>query len=373
MPILEHIEAINKTAELDKGALNTLYLDYTRMIKFKGSEFLSSIKNRSIKEKMDLPGFDDFLLSLKVNNYSLETVYDYGRELKAFKKFLSVLPFDKIIKKTIIEYKAYLLSKNLAAVSINRNLTVIRSYLKYLIDMDYQIPIPPDAIRLLKTPRLHSRVADLKDIIRLVEFPSFFEKEKRIALRNRAILEVLFSTGMRISELVNLNRNQIDNSGRIFIIGKGKKERFVYLTPRAKKYLKKYLATRKDSLESLFISYKFSPFANRLLPRARIPKTTIQEAIKMYREKLKINIRTSAHSLRHAFATYLAEQGANPAAIQILLGHESLVTTTRYIHASDKFAEETHRKFHPLQSMETPSNFSPHLKTDLKNLEFATT
>lgn len=315
--------------------------------------------------EMGLPNFDDFLLSLRVNNYSPKTAYYYGRELKTFNKFLSSFPFDKITKKTIIEYKAYLLSRKLSVISINRNLTVIRSYIRFLIDMDYQIPIPPDAIKLLKTPKLHPHLAEFKDFVKLIEFPTLFEKEKKIALRNRAILETFFSTGMRISELVNLNRNQIDNSGKIFIIGKGRKERLVYLTPRAQKHLEKYLNTRNDKLEPLFISYT----SNGLHPKARIPATTIQEVIKTYREKLKINIHISAHSLRHAFATYLAEQGANPAAIQILLGHESLATTTRYIHASDKFAEETHRKFHPLKSLGISPDSSPRLETGLKNLE----
>ena len=128
-------------------------------------------------------------------------------------------------------------------------------------------------------------------------------------------------------------------------MGKGKKERFVYLTPRAQQILERYLATRSDALESLFIPYAG---VNVSSTKKRLSTNYIQMKIKEYRQKLKINVPTSAHSLRHGFATYLAEKGASPAAIQILLGHESLDTTTRYVHASDKFAEETHRKFHPL-------------------------
>lgn len=158
-------------------------------------------------------------------------------------------------------------------------------------------------------------------------------------------MEVLFATGMRISELCNLNRNQIDASGSIFITGKGRKQRFVYLTPRAKLHLDSYLATRKDTSPALFIPYSGRNVAKS---KRRISTNYLQDRIKRYREKLRINVPTSAHSLRHGFATYLAEEGANPAAIQILLGHESLDTTTRYVHASDKYAEETHRKYHPL-------------------------
>jgi integrase/recombinase XerD len=159
------------------------------------------------------------------------------------------------------------------------------------------------------------------------------------------MLEVLFATGMRISELCNLNRSQVDASGRIFITGKGRKQRFVYLTPRAKLHLDNYLAVRDDAATALFVPYGGR---NVVKPKRRISTNYLQDRIKRYREKLKINVPTSAHSLRHGFATYLAEAGANPAAIQILLGHESLDTTTRYVHASDKYAEETHKKFHPL-------------------------
>jgi site-specific recombinase XerD len=109
--------------------------------------------------------------------------------------------------------------------------------------------------------------------------------------------------------------------------------------------LDRYLSTRSDGSPALFV-----PYAGRNVAKLkkRISANYLQERIKRYREKLKINVPTSAHSLRHGFATYLAEEGANPAAIQILLGHESLDTTTRYVHASDKYAEETHKKYHPL-------------------------
>ena len=128
-------------------------------------------------------------------------------------------------------------------------------------------------------------------------------------------------------------------------MGKGKKQRFVYLTPRAKLHLDEYMNRRIDDHPGLFIPYRGRNVQNT---KKRISTNYLQEKIKRYREMLRINVPTSAHSLRHGFATYLADQGASPVAIQMLLGHESLDTTTRYVHASDKFAESTHRKFHPL-------------------------
>lgn len=307
-----------------------------------------------------LPRVDDFLLNLQANRYSSETIYNYERDLNVFSNFLdeSNIEFDKVDKRVITYYKAYLVSrdrktaslekqgeKQLDSRSINRMLSAMRAYLRYLIDIDYPCPLPPEAVKLTKAGKKHPQVAELKDLIRLIEAPSSLESNIKTALRNRAMLEVLFATGMRISELCNLNRSQIDDTGRIFITGKGRKQRFVYLTPRAKQYLDTYLVTRQDDCPALFIPYAGRNVAKS---RKRISTNYLQDRIKRYREKLKINVPTSAHSLRHGFATYLAEKGANPAALQILLGHESLDTTTRYVHTSDKYAEETHRKYHPL-------------------------
>jgi len=310
---------------------------------------------------MQLPYLDDFLLHLQTHNYSDETVYNYERDLKTFQSFLKEtnINFDNIDKKTILNYKAYLISKDrktpkkqraikkLSSYSINRMLSSIRSYLKFLIDMDHKSPIPPNAIKLVKTERKHPRVGEFDEIIKLIESPSQFEKNKIVSLRNRAMLETLFSTGMRISELINLKKNQIDKTGRVFIRGKGKKERFVYLTPRAQKHIKNYLEIRgiTDS-PHLFIPYRGKNVHQK---NKKISPNYLEEKVKRYRELLGLNIPITVHGLRHAFATYLAESGASPAAIQILLGHESLDTTTRYVHASDRYAEKIHKKFHPLK------------------------
>ncbi len=307
-----------------------------------------------------LPHVDDFLLNLQASKYSAKTIYNYERDLNVFSSFLdeSDIPFDKIDKRAITYYKAYLVSRDrktaslsrqsdrqLDSRSINRMLSALRGYLRYLIDIDYPCPLPPEAVKLTKAGKKHPQVAELVDLIRLIEAPATLESNPRTALRNRAMLEVLFATGMRISELCSLDRNQIDETGRIFITGKGRKQRFVYLTSRAKQHVEAYLAIRQDGCPALFV-----PYAGRNASKARrrISTNYLQDRIKRYRDKLKINVPTSAHSLRHGFATYLAEKGANPAALQILLGHESLDTTTRYVHASDRYAEETHHKYHPL-------------------------
>lgn len=311
--------------------------------------------------KYTLPLLDEFLENIQANNYSPETVYNYERDLNVFETFLSEdlkVPFKDLNKRLLIKFKAYLSSTSrltaagvhgeiqLSSYSINRVLSALRSYLKFLSDMDFKTPINADAVKLLKTEKKHAQVPEMPELIQVIEAPNKFETEVNIKLRNRAMLETLFATGMRISELLSLKREQLDNTGRIYIMGKGKKQRFVYLTPRAISHLKLYLQTRVDQSPFMFIPYRGRNNQNK---NKKISPNYVQFKLKKYRELLGINIPISPHSLRHGFATYLAENGANPAAIQILLGHESLDTTTRYVHASDKYAEKIHTQFHPLK------------------------
>jgi len=317
--------------------------------------------NKSSNNKIYLPYLDDFLLNLQTKNLSEETFYNYERDLKVFENFLKEIniPFGKIDKKIILNYRAYLTSrdrktpkflpgkKRLSSFSINRMLSSLRSYFKFLTNLDYSTTISPHMIELIKVEKKLARVGEFEEIKKLLESPIKFEKNRIIALRNRAILETLFSTGVRISELLNIKMSDIDKAGRIFIKGKGKKERFVYLTPRAQKYIKKYLENRgEDESPFLFIPYKGK---NVKLRAKKISSNYVEEKIKKYRELLGLNIPITPHGFRRAFATYLAEKGASVAAIQILLGHESLDTTTRYVRASNRFAEKIFRKYHPLK------------------------
>lgn len=293
--------------------------------------------------------------------------------------------------------------------SINRMLSAIRSFLKFRISWDLDIPLPPDAVSMVKSIKKLKKVASKDDLVRLIEAPMEYESDEKIAIRNRCMLEMLFATGMRISELIGLDLEQINSEGKMYIVGKGKKERTVFMTPRSLDWLNSYLKVRleyaftdrgkeeqpiaTDTFEFIGIgandvdsepksnlnlemfdsgnrryikmveSYRengfldkfdspalFIPFSGSRAgkPDARISTNHFQGKIAEYRRKLGIQIPTSAHSLRHGFATYLAEQGASPVALQVLLGHSSLNTTTKYVHASEKFAEETVRKNHPL-------------------------
>ena len=161
-----------------------------------------------MSKNIQLPYFDDFLLNLQINNYSQESIYNYERDLKVLQSFLSDVgvDFDNIDKKTILNYKAYLISrdrktankqsgqKQLSSYSINRMLSVFRSYIKFLIDMDYNSPVAPEVIKLVKTEKKHTRISEFDEMVKLIEYPSQLEKNKTVALRNRNMLELLFST-----------------------------------------------------------------------------------------------------------------------------------------------------------------------------------
>lgn len=339
----------------------------------------------------------EYILNLKNNNYSKETLDNYSRDLEIFSAFLFYIetPFNKIDKLTISEYKGFLREQNYIPIlhkykenmeltqedidasqhdisevkkamykgqlsdnSVNRMLSALRSYLTFLVDFDKPTPIPPSAVKMIKAEKKEKQVAEFNELVELIECPTHFEEDPIVKLRNRAILELIFSTGMRISEVVNLNREQIkykdgeiiDN--RIYILGKGKKQRFVYLTQRAIEFLEEYLKDRVDEYPAVFVPTKGTRKATGNPYLIRLSQNYIQMKIKEYRTRLGIIVPTSAHSLRHGFATYIAEEGASPVAIQRLLGHSSLQTTSRYVHASDKFAEKSHRDFHPLQEDE---------------------
>jgi site-specific recombinase XerD len=340
----------------------------------------------------ELPYKEDFLMEIQNNNYSLETVYNYRRDLTVLEAFLNIhkVDFTSLTKRTLTHYKGFLRSPDylkqvvdywnkvksnlepfekerlesiyqvfsdqhtrreenqpLSPRSVNRMLSALRSYLKYLVDFDLieKMPITSDSVKLIKTEKKKKQVANLDELVKLMEYPTEYETNPLIAARNRAIMELLFSSGLRISELIKINRHDLNKEGKIYVSGKGKKQRFIYITPRAMHHIHDYLRLRKDSYDALFAPTRGG--RNGKVAK-RISPNYIQERISHYRKLLGIIVPTSAHSFRHGFATYLAEEGASPAAIQILLGHESLHTTDRYVHASDKFAEDTHKKFHPL-------------------------
>ncbi|MCA9386529.1 tyrosine-type recombinase/integrase [Candidatus Dojkabacteria bacterium] len=354
---------------------------------------VKDVNSRTTLSPYTLPHLREFMLSLKNDNYSKKTLDNYARDLEIFSAFLFYIEtsFKDITKLDIIEYKGFLRDQNYIPIlhafqkneeltqeiinkskseisekkkalykgqlsdnSVNRMLSALRRYLTFLDDIDKEPPLPATAIKMIKAEKKEKQVAEFEELVKLLEYPTEFENDPIVSARNRAILELIFSTGMRISEVVSLDRDmiRIENNAiadsKIYVMGKGKKQRFVYLTERAIHYLNEYLKFRTDEYPAFFIPTKGTRKATENPYIVRISQNYIQMKIAEYRKRLGIIVPTSAHSLRHGFATYLAEEGANPAAIQRLLGHSSLQTTSRYVHASDKFAETAHREHHPL-------------------------
>jgi site-specific recombinase XerD len=309
-----------------------------------------------------LPHIDDFLLNLQANHYSIATAHNYEQYLAVFNRFLneSNVPFDKINKQTITSFKAYLASggrntakvrnhsdKQLAPCTINYKLIALRAYLRYLIDTDYPCPLAPEAVKSLRAVPKQPQVPEPEDLIRLIEAPS--PRRSIIELRDKAILETLFNTGLRVSELVSLNRDQLHLERQEFgLKGKGDKTRIVFVTNTVVQWVGRYLQSRQDNFEPVFIRHSGEIDAGNSGEKMRLTVRSIQNIVTKYAKRCGSPIKATPHTLRHCFAVYLAEEGADPTPLQILLGHESLDTTTRYVHASDRYAEETHHEYHPL-------------------------
>jgi len=309
-----------------------------------------------------LPHIDDFLMNLQANHYSTLTIRDYKGYLEVFDHFLneSDVPFDKINKQTIDSHRVYLAGlgrdtrklgsrsdKQLAPCTINYKLAGLRVYLRYLIDIGYACPLPPEAVKNLKALPKRSQLPELKDLIRLIEAP--FPQANIVEMRDKAILETLFSTGLKVSELVSLNREQVDlKRKRLGLKGKGEKIRTVFLSDTAVRWIGRYLQSRRDHFQPLFIRHSGKVDSWKRGEGMRLTPRSVQNIVTKYAKRCGLPITATPETLRHCFATYVAGQGANPVPLQFLFGHESLDTTTRYVHASDKYAEETHRKYHPL-------------------------
>ena len=228
----------------------------------------------------------------------------------------------------------------------NTFLVSLRSFLKYLVVEEELDVLSPDKIILGKTEDALPKVLNEEQLERLFEVQDL---SKRSGVRDRTILEVLFSTGLRVSELVSLNIDDVDpESAEFSVMGKGRKIRTVYLSPGARSWLKRCLATRNDNFEPLFIRYsgkkmKEQDFEGESL---RLSVRSVQRLVKKYITRAGISVDATPHTLRHSFATGLLKEGADIRSVQELLGHSNVSTTQIYTHVTNKQLKDTHKKFH---------------------------
>ena len=224
--------------------------------------------------------------------------------------------------------------KQLAPCTINYKLIALRVYLRYLIGIDYPCPLAPEAVKNLKAVPKHPQLPELKDLIRLIEAPA--PEANIIELRDKAILEILFNTGLRVSEIVSLNRDQLDlEQKQLGLRGKGDKIRVVFLSSTVAQWVGRYLQSRRDHFEPLFIRHSGKVDARKSGEKMRLTVRSIQRIVIRYTERCSLPIKATPQILRHCFALYLAEEGANPVPLQVLFSHESLNTITRYVHTAE--------------------------------------
>jgi site-specific recombinase XerD len=305
-PIIKHIPDFLDYCEIEKGLADNTQKNYKRYLQ----KFISWLK---IKKTEDL----------KPHELTADDIWNYRLYLSRFQ-----------------DNKG----KPLKRITQNYYLIALRAFLSYFTAKDI-VSIPADKIKLPKDAKKEKTVKflGLEQIEKLLLSPN---TNNAAGLRDKAILETLFSTGLRIAELVALNKEQFVNikdkkDFELGIIGKGGHARTVYFSERALSWLKKYLATRNDKNKALFINYRARKDADK-----RLTARSIERIVKKYAIKTGIPIFTTPHTLRHSYATDLLTQGVDLRTIQEFLGHQSITSTQIYTHVTNKRLRDIHRKFH---------------------------
>lgn len=281
----------------------------------------------------------DYLDYLEIEkNRSLRTRENYERYLLTFFAKAKVRGEKDITEESVKDFRlAIAREKNLKKVTQSYYIIALRNFLKYLIKKDYDV-LAPDKIELPKIPQRQIELVEFSDLERLLAAP---EGDSLRALRDRAVLELLFSTGLRLSELCGLDRYLNFNRGELTIRGKGEKIRLVFISDTAQEAIKKYTSKRTDTLEHLFVSLdKANKVIGKITPRS------VQRLVSFYARKAGITRRLTPHGLRHLFATDLLMNGADLRSVQELLGHSSVSTTQVYTHVTNKHLKEIHEAFH---------------------------
>lgn len=292
----------------------------------------------------------DFIEHLEVEGGRMpRTAENYEFYLNRFVEFAGDITPDAINPELIRKYRLWLnryKSENgeeLAMITQSYHLIALRGFLKYFSRRD--IPsMAPDKIELPKTHRKQVTFLHYDEVIRLIEQ---VDTGDEAGLRDRAILELLFSSGLRVSELVNLNRDHINTKRREFMVrGKGQKDRPIFISQSAADRVDQYLEARQDSLVPLFISYSKNIEPDTSGDFRRLSARSVQRMISKYARLAGITKHVSPHTMRHSFATDLLMNGADLRSVQSMLGHSNISTTQIYTHVTDAHLKDVYEKFH---------------------------
>lgn len=298
-----------------------------------------NIKNGTINSMAEIDTlFTEYLDYLEIEkNRSLKTRENYSRYLDVFLKETGVRTPGDITDSVVRQFRITLARKGIKKITQNYYVIALRNFLKYMVKRGIR-SLAPETIELPKVARRDIEVLEYKELERLLSAP---QGDSLRALRDRAILEVLFSTGLRVSEVCGLSRYLNLERGELSVRGKGEKIRVVFLSESSKKAIKEYLKQRTDADEALFISLsKAEKPLGRIIPR------TVQRLVDSYARKAGIAKRVHPHELRHSFATDLLINGADLRSVQELLGHANIATTQVYTHLTNKELKEVHEAFH---------------------------
>ncbi len=268
-------------------------------------------------------------------NYSAHTILNYRLDLDDFKRFLGEADLGKVDYLVLRKYLATLKEKNLGARTVNRRLSALRSFFKFLAREGF---LKANPILSLSSPKQEKHLPVFLtegEVTQLINVAS--AKDER-GLRDKAVLEVFYSTGVRISELTGLDKDDVDFVGSVIKVkGKGKKERICPIGDIAIGAIRSYLGKRKKQSDALFLNKSGS----------RITQRGIRNIVAKYIRLASIRRGVSPHTLRHSFATHLLDHGADLRSVQELLGHANLSTTQIYTHLTTERLKNVYDKAHP--------------------------
>ncbi len=275
----------------------------------------------------------------------VKTVENYDRYLSRFLNFGKVGAPSAITETMVREFRITLnrsagTSGTMKKNTQNYHLIALRAFLKFLRKRDIE-SLNPERIELAKVGGRDLDLITADELNRIMRAP---QGDSLQALRDRAMLELLFSTGLRVSELCKLNQDLDLSRDEFSVRGKGEKVRVVFLSPSAKRAVSDYIKKRADMSDALFVSYGKVGKKGKDLPR--ITPRSVERIVKQYAIKAGITRKVTPHVIRHSFATDLLEGGADLRSVQALLGHANIATTQVYTHVTDKHLREVHKKFH---------------------------
>ena len=279
----------------------------------------------------------------KERGYSPHTVKAYQNDLTRFVKFLpsSISGFDQVNRQAIRGFLASEFDNGLIGKTVARRLASIKSFFNYLVRIEQIRHNPAIHVKTPKVSQFLPNFVDQKVIERLMESP---DDSTAVGLRDRAILELFYSTGIRLSELIHLDVGNVDVSNQLIKVrGKGDKERLIPFGNRAKFWVENYLKNRG-------LSFNSAPSHTPLFVNAkekRVPTSTVQRRIRNYIKFVAEGNRLGPHILRHSFATHLMDNGADIRAVKDLLGHSSLSSTQVYTHIQPEKMKKVYKKAHP--------------------------